>query len=686
MQLDQIKGIGTHLINKFSKLNIFTVSDLLFHLPRDYQDRTKLNSIKTLYYDQMAQLEGVITHTQVVKTRRKMLKLLITDNEQQSLEVIFFHFFPNQISQLREGQKIRLFGQIKRQSQSWQMIHPEYKILYPNKTYALPDRLTPVYPATDGLSSQVIAKYIQLALDNIEYRLNETLPQWLTKKYQLTELYEALKFIHHPPKRTNLNQLKAFQYESQKRLIIEELIAHRLSIQLARSNNEQSHAHTITNNQLLGEFIQSLPFQPTQAQLRVIDDIQADLKKSKPMARLVQGDVGSGKTIVAAAAALLIAENHYQAAIMAPTEILAEQHYHNFSQWFQPLSIKSALITNKTTQKQRKAILTALVNGEIDILIGTHALFQEHIEFNNLALVIIDEQHRFGVQQRYDLLNKGKKDSFTPHQLIMSATPIPRTLTMTIYGDLNTSIIDELPKGRAGIQTAVLSDQKRNDLIKKLQAEFKNGIQAYWVCPLIEESEALSELQAAENTLAMLQKAFNGVEIALIHGKMKAKEKLDIMQRFKQNKIQLLVATTVIEVGVDVPNASVMVIENPERLGLSQLHQLRGRVGRGKLKGTCILLYHPPLSQTAKARLDVMRKHHDGFIIAEKDLSIRGPGELLGTRQTGNITFKVADLIRDRDELSLVEKISDQLIEKEPNVVPQLIQRWLGDGVRFKEI
>ncbi|MCF6764740.1 ATP-dependent DNA helicase RecG [Thiotrichales bacterium 19S3-7] len=685
MQLDQIKGIGNQLINKFMKLNIHSVSDLLFHLPRDYQDRTKLNSINLLSFDQMAQIEGIIVNAQVIKARSKRLKLTVKDHSQHTLEVIFFHFFPNQIAQLRKGQKIQLYGQVKIQSGSWQMIHPEYKLLYPNKPHQLPDRLTPIYPATEGLSSQMIAKYIRIILEDSNYHLDDILPNWLIQQYHLKELDESLHFIHHPPKTVDLNRLKVFQYAFQRRLIIEELIAHRLSIQLAKTNNQKFNSHVITSANRLKEFIQNLAFQPTKAQYKVIEEIQSDLKRPTPMARLVQGDVGSGKTIVAAAAALLIAENNRQTALMAPTEILAEQHYHNFCLWFDPLAIKCALITNKTTKKQRKIILDELINGQIDILIGTHAVFQDNILFKQLALVIIDEQHRFGVQQRYDLLNKGKIDSYSPHQLVMSATPIPRTLTMAVYGDLDVSIIDELPKGRAGIQTAVLSNQKRNDLINKLKTEFNEGTQAYWVCPLIEESDALSELQAAENTLELLKHAFNDINVALIHGKMKAKNKIDIMQRFKAGDIQLLVATTVIEVGVDVANASIMVIENPERLGLSQLHQLRGRVGRGKLKGTCILLYHPPLSQTAKERLDVMRRYHDGFIIAEKDLSIRGPGELLGTKQTGNITFRVADLIRDRNQLTLVEEISDQLLAKEPNLVPQLIQRWLGDGIKFKQ-
>lgn len=686
--LVQLGGIGDKLKAKFNKLGILSITDLIFHLPRNYQDRTKITPISQLVDGHFFQVEGKIIDQQIIKAKRKMLQIIIDDGSNYSLKVTFFHFYPNQLSQLKKESKIRLYGQVKSDFGLWQMIHPEYQIIY-NSTKPLTDQLTPIYPSTEGLSSAFLGKMVKKAFTYLEKKVNsyqELLPNPIKRQYQLMDLKDALFFSHYPNKKIAINELLNFRSKAQIRLILEELVAHRLSMQQAKfDNNDYLGFKAKSKGNYLKYFIKNLPFKPTNAQLNAINEIQNDLKRSTPMARLVQGDVGSGKTVIAAAASALILEEKLQVAIMAPTEILAEQHDNNFKNWFEKLDIEIAFLANKTTKKQKEKIKEKLKSGEINLLIGTHAIFQEDVEFKQLGLIIIDEQHRFGVKQRYDLLNKGISGKFRPHQLVMSATPIPRTLTMTVYGDLDISIINELPRGRKPIETHVISNQKRPHLINKLKQQFNEGTQVYWVCPLIEESEVLADLKAAEDLKLQLSAELKHIKIGLIHGKMKPKEKASIMQEFKDGKLELLVATTVIEVGVDVPNASIMIIENPERLGLSQLHQLRGRVGRGEKKGTCILLYHPPLSQTAKARLNAIRQSTDGFLIAEKDLQLRGPGELLGTRQTGNITFKIADLIRDGYLLSTVNQIADEIGKNYPDFIEPLINRWLGEKTLFKD-
>jgi ATP-dependent DNA helicase RecG len=690
LALTQLKGVGPKMAQQFADWGIHDLVNLLFHLPFRYEDRTRITPIGALRPQQTYVVQGFVRSSQILFGKRRSLSVRIQD-QSGSLGLRFFHFSASQKSQFSEGTEIRCYGEARRGASGLEIYHPEYQIVAADEE-TLEQNLTPVYPATEGISQSRLRTMISQTLEMLaanKFQLCELLPASWLQEWQLPLLAHALQYLHQPPAEANLAQLEAGQHPCQRRLILEELLAHQLSMHRARLKVKQEKAAQI---QFMGpsqqRLIDSLPFIPTDAQKRVVEEIQFDLNQPHPMLRLVQGDVGSGKTLVAALAAAPMVDEGYQVAIMAPTEILAEQHLVNFTQWFEPLfrqqgtGKKIAWLTGKVKGKAREKVLAEIANGEAKLIIGTHALFQDDVDFHQLGLAIIDEQHRFGVRQRLALRGKGK--TLAPHQLIMTATPIPRTLAMSAYADLDVSVIDELPKGRIPINTSVISNTRRNEIVQRINEVCQGGTQAYWVCTLIEESESL-QCQAAEVTAQQLTEALPKLSIGLIHGRMKGQEKVDIMQRFKNHELDLLVATTVIEVGVDVPNSNLIIIENPERLGLAQLHQLRGRVGRGHQQSHCVLLYQAPLGDVSKQRLGVMRESTDGFYIAEQDLLIRGPGELLGSRQTGLQQLMVADLERDGHLLPQVKVMAEQLINQHPQLVDTLIKRWLGNAEQFAQ-
>lgn len=684
--IKEIKGVGQAMADKLAKLNIHTVQDALFHLPIRYQDRTSVVPIGQLRFGDEAVIEGEVSGCEIKMGKRRSLICRLRDHS-GSLCLRFFHFSAAQKKQLEQSGRVRCFGEIRRGSTGFEIYHPEYSILNDDEPHEGTDQLTPIYPLTEGVTQTKIRQICEQTLERLTpHNLREWLPDTMRQQFSLPPLSDAIHFLHHPTKGTDLEQLKRGAHPAQYRLSFEELMAHQLSLIGKRQLAKHDVAVKVPDMGALGQqLIEALPFSPTGAQQRVTQEILQDLGTGHPMLRLVQGDVGSGKTLVAALAAAAVVQQGYQVAVMAPTEILAEQHYINFKQWFEPLGIEVAWMIGKLKGKQREAELERIASGSAGVVVGTHALFQETVVFKGLALAIIDEQHRFGVHQRMALREKGLQAGFQPHQLIMTATPIPRTLAMSAYADLDCSVIDELPPGRTPVNTIVVSDQRRDEVIQRVQHACAEGKQAYWVCTLIEESEAL-QCQAAEDAAILLQEHLSGLTIGLVHGRLKAQEKADIMARFKAGEIQLLVATTVIEVGVDVPNASLMVIENPERLGLAQLHQLRGRVGRGQTASHCVLLYHAPLGQQGKARLSTMRETTDGFKIAEKDLELRGPGELLGSRQTGLLEFKVADLQRDKSLLDDVQKAAAILYQHYPEHVPPLLSRWLPQHQQYLNV
>ena len=684
--IKELKGVGAAMAEKLAKLHIHTVQDALFHLPIRYQDRTRVVPIGQLRFGDEAVIEGEVSGCEIKMGKRRSLICRVRDHS-GSLCLRFFHFNAAQKKQLEQSGRVRCFGEIRRGSTGFEMYHPEYTVLKEDDPQEGSEQLTPIYPLTEGVTQTKIRQICEQALERLTpYNLREWLPDNMRQQFSLPSLADAIHFLHHPTRGTDLEQLKRGAHPAQYRLSFEELMAHQLSLIGKRQMAKHDRAIVVPEpGQLVDRLLAKLPFSPTGAQQRVSQEILQDLGTGHPMLRLVQGDVGSGKTLVAAMAAAAVVQQGYQVAVMAPTEILAEQHYLNFKQWFEPLGIEVAWMIGKLKGKQREAELERIASGSAGIVVGTHALFQETVSFKGLALAIIDEQHRFGVHQRMALREKGLQAGFQPHQLIMTATPIPRTLAMSAYADLDCSIIDELPPGRTPVNTIVVSDQRREEVIQRVRHACEEGKQAYWVCTLIEESEAL-QCQAAEDTAILLQEHLAGLSIGLVHGRLKAQEKADIMARFKAGEIQLLVATTVIEVGVDVPNASLMVIENPERLGLAQLHQLRGRVGRGQAASHCVLLYHAPLGQQGKARLSTMRETTDGFKIAEKDLELRGPGELLGARQTGLLEFKVADLQRDKALLSQVQQAAAQLYKEYPEHVSPLLSRWLPKHQQYLNV
>lgn len=673
----QLQGVGNAAAALLEKLNIFNTDDLLFHLPRDYEDRSTIIPMNQLSVGRSYLLEGIVKGVDFPPGKRKSMAVLL-DDDFGKVTLRFYHIYKGITDRCKLGNRLRIFGEVRVGARGLEMYHPELQVI--TEDTPLPQtQLTAIYPATEGLTQPKIRDYIQQALAQYSDHLPELLPAKFSNGYALKQ---ALEYIHHPPVNANMLQLAQGSHPAQQRLIFEELVAHQISLLTRRAFIQQVEAPSFAPSQTYAkQLLASLAFEMTGAQKRVSREIVQDLKSNKPMLRLVQGDVGAGKTLVAGVAACHALEEGWQVALMAPTEILAEQHYLNFKRWFEPLGLNVAWLSGKQKGKTRAATEQVIRDGSAHLVIGTHALFQENVEFAKLGLVIIDEQHRFGVDQRLALRNKGL-DGMSPHQLVMTATPIPRTLAMSAYGDLDTSVIDELPPGRTPIQTVTIPLDRREEVLQRIASNCAEGKQAYWVCTLVEQSETL-DAQAAEATFAEIRERFPALNIGLVHGKMKADEKQAVMQQFKNNELQLLIATTVIEVGVDVPNASIMVIENAERLGLSQLHQLRGRVGRGAKASFCALLYKHPLSQNGQERLRIMRETNDGFMIAEKDLELRGPGELLGTKQTGDMNFRVAKLERDDHLLNQAHYVAQQMLKDYPDQAEALLQRWLPEAPRY---
>lgn len=694
-----LKGVGPKVLERLNKLGLNSLQDVLFHLPYRYEDRTRVIPIGALRHGQSALIEGTIDYVKVGFTRkgksRRMLLVHIGDGS-GSLLLRFFYFNKQQQQALSAGVKLRCFGDVRFGGSSLEIVHPEYTPLNDEINIPVAEALTPVYHTTEGVSQILLRRISEQSLELLKDK--NLLPDYLSEKLFKQGVYyslsDALHYVHRPPTNANINEIIEGQHAAQVRLIFEELLSQHLSLQTLRAKNQRHTAVKLSSdNHLLYQFVKSLPFKLTNAQQKVNQSILQDLESGVPMMRLVQGDVGSGKTVVAALACLKAVEGDMQAAIMAPTEILSEQHYVNFTTWFEPLGIKVVWLTGQLKGKKRREVLAQIASGEAQMIVGTHALFQNEVNYKKLALAITDEQHRFGVQQRMALAGKAsvaKKEALNAkstlaHQLIMTATPIPRSLAMTAYADLDYSVIDELPPGRIPITTVVIQEERREEVLQRIHKACSEGKQAYWVCTLVEESETL-QCQAAEDTAEQLQKILADVNIGLIHGRLKSDEKEELMKRFKSGEIQLLVATTVIEVGVDVPNASLMIIENAERLGLSQLHQLRGRVGRGVAASHCVLMFKSPLSANAKERLAIMRKTSSGFEIARKDLQLRGPGEVLGTKQTGLLQLRIADIVRDEYLLDDVKKAADIVIKESPQQVKNLINRWVGEAQQYVNV
>jgi ATP-dependent DNA helicase RecG len=681
-----LRGVGESLAARLRALGVETTQDLLFLLPLRYEDRTRIVPLGELRPGQRAAVEGEVLLTEVAFRGRRQMLCKIADGS-GFLTLRFFHFTAQQQQGLARGVRIRCFGEVRRGAKGLEIVHPEYRRVDPSAAGAVQDHLTPIYPLTEGVTQGRLRLLVGLALDQIGASdLTDWLPPAVLADSRLPSLREALQYVHRPPADAPVDLLLSWRHPAQRRLAFEELLAHQLSLKLLRRRIQSDPGWPLTSaGKLKSDLLAALPFRMTAAQQRVLLEIETDLKLAKPMLRLVQGDVGCGKTLVAALAATQAIQMGRQVALMAPTELLAEQHAQNFRAWFQPLGFAVACLSGRQTGKARGALLEGIRKGHAPLVIGTHALFQESVEFSSLAMIIVDEQHRFGVHQRLTLREKGATNGHQPHQLIMTATPIPRTLAMTAYADLDVSVIDELPPGRTPVKTVVIAETRRDEVVQRIRTACLGGRQAYWVCPLIDESDEMP-YQAAEETAAALESALPEIKIGLVHGRMPPRTKESVMRRFKDGEIQLLVATTVIEVGVDVPNATLMVIENAERLGLAQLHQLRGRVGRGQHESSCLLLYRAPLSSMARLRLSVMRDTNDGFEVARRDLELRGPGELLGTRQTGLAQMRVADLIRDADLLPRVQIAAESLLRDWPSHVAPLIRRWVGHAEQYGRV
>lgn len=688
-----LKGVGPAFAEKLARLDIHSIQDVLFHLPLRYEDRTRIVPIGSLQPGQQAVIEGVIEHAEIrfggrrIRGRSGRSLLCYLADGSGGIVLRFFHFNASQQANLAKGVRVRCFGEVRYGAGSLEITHPEYRRLFENSDTSVEDKLTPIYPKTEGVHQTTLRNIAAQVLTQLDTgKVTDWLPDTVSRQYSFPGLHSAIHDVHRPPPDVSLCEFEQFRHPSQRRLIFEELLAHQLSLaQLRRRVQSRKAQRLLLSGAALGDFVGRFGFELTAAQQRVIEEILRDMSGHVPMLRLLQGDVGSGKTVVAACAALAATANNCQCAVMAPTEILAQQHFENFSRWFDASDFQCVLLTGKHKGKARQQRLDMIANGDAQIVIGTHALFQDDVTFSDLALVVMDEQHRFGVHQRLALQQKGRRAHSVSHQLIMTATPIPRSLAMTAYADLDYSVIDELPRGRKPVSTVVVSDARRQEVIDRVANACKRGEQAYWVCTLIEESDVL-QCQAAEDAAAQLTTELHDLSIGLVHGRMKQDQKNRVVEMFKQGKIDLLVATTVIEVGVDVPNASLMVIENAERLGLAQLHQLRGRVGRGSKKSACVLMYHAPLSAQGKQRLSILRETSSGFIVAQKDLEMRGPGEVLGTRQTGLLQLRIADIVREQDMLPDVRRTAAVIMQQHPECVQPLIRRWLGTAERYGEV
>jgi ATP-dependent DNA helicase RecG len=677
-----LRGVGPNLAGKLAGCGVHRVEDLLFHLPLRYQDRTRVTPIAALREGIDAVIEGEVRAADVALGRRRSLMARLQDGS-GILTLRFFHFSAAQKHRLLPGARLRCFGQVRRGGSGLEMYHPECRPVCEGAG-PVEEALTPVYPTTAGIGQHQWRSLCRQALALLDHaRPAELLPPAERQRY---DLVQALHYLHAPPPDAPLELLREGRHPAQLRLALEELVAHQLSLQQLRELQQREGAPPLPfRSEFLEAFLHSLPFAPTAAQQRVLGEIAGDLARARPMLRLVQGDVGSGKTLVAAGAALQAIANGYQVALMAPTEILAEQHWHNFGTWFKHLDLRMEWLSGRTKGKKRAAALGRIASGEAALAIGTHALFQQEVAFSRLALVIVDEQHRFGVHQRLALSEKAAPGAGRPHQLVMTATPIPRTLSMVAYADLDCSVIDELPPGRQPVGTVLIDSSRRAQVMERVAGACAAGRQAYWVCTLIADSDAL-QAQAAEATAQELREALPGLRVGLVHGRLKPAEKDTEMAAFKAGELDLLVATTVIEVGVDVPNASLMIIENPERLGLAQLHQLRGRVGRGARASHCVLLYQTPLSASGRQRLGALRQSSDGFYIAERDLELRGPGEVLGTRQTGLMEFRIAELPAHNHLLEEVQSLAGVIRRHHPQLAEPLIRRWTGDSRQFAKV
>jgi ATP-dependent DNA helicase RecG len=672
-----------------ARLRLGSVQDLLFHLPLRYEDRGTVIPIGSLRPDDHALIDARVELAEVVHGRRPRLVVRVSDGTGQ-LTLLFFHFYASQLNQFRRGMRVRAFGEVRPGMATLTMTHPDYRLGEAEEDGAPEDSgLVPVYPSTEGVNQTQLRRLLRtaLALAQEPGALVDLLPPEVQEEQGFPSLPDALRDIHAPPQGAPLQAILDGSHPAVRRLAFEELLAHHLSLRRLRQQlQDQAQAPALAGRgDLVARFRAALPFRLTAAQERVDAELARDLASPQAMLRLVQGDVGSGKTVVAAMAALRAVESGWQTAVMAPTELLAEQHHRNFSQWLAPLGIEVAWLSGRIGGRQREETLAAVAAGRASVVVGTHALFQEAVRFHRLGLAIVDEQHRFGVHQRLALREKGQQAGVQPHQLIMTATPIPRTLAMTAYADLDVSVIDELPPGRTPVATVAVSAGRRQEVVERVRSACAEGRQAYWVCTLIDESEQL-EAQAAAATAERLTEALPELRVGLVHGRLKNAEKEAVMAAFARGEIDLLVATTVIEVGVDVPNASLMIIENAERLGLAQLHQLRGRVGRGAIASNCVLMYRPPLSAHAKLRLGIMRETNDGFEIAQRDLELRGPGEFLGTRQTGELRYRTADLVRDAVLLPQVQRATQHILRERPVDAQPLIDRWVGRGERYAQV
>ncbi len=684
--ITHLKRVGSRITERLDRLGIRTVQDLLFHLPLRYQDRTRLVPIAEVNIGEDALIEGEITEASITSGRRRSLKIWISDGARSGLLLRFFHFSSQQVTAFKPGIRVRCYGEVRQGPHSLEMVHPECRF-QTDRAPLTDSRLTPIYPSTEGLQQITWRGLIDQALAWLDHLPPaEYLPEETLAPLGLPSLGEALRYLHHPPPGTPLIEILERRHPAFLRLAFEELAAHQVSLRRIRAMQRAVVAPVLAGDSRLRQRLrESLPFRLTEAQERVVTEIAADLLQARPMQRLLQGDVGAGKTIVAAFAALQSIEAGRQTALMAPTELLSEQHHRSLSAWLAPLGIAPLWLAGRHKGKERAELLHAIASGQARLVIGTHALFQDDVAFDDLGLVIIDEQHRFGVHQRMKLREKGEQTGGSPHQLIMTATPIPRSLAMTVYADLDLSVIDTLPPGRTPITTVAVPDSRRDDVIERVQIACQQGRQAYWVCTLIEESEVL-ECQAAEDTARQLGEKLPSVRVGLVHGRLKSAERDIVMARFAGGELDLLVATTVIEVGVDVPHASLMIIENPERLGLAQIHQLRGRVGRGSIESYCLLLYHAPLSGIARERLGIIRATASGFEIAERDLALRGAGEVLGTRQTGVIQFRVADPMRDQQLVAPAQQAADLILTRYPELAPPLIARWMGNREAYGRV